>query len=114
MAEKYTLAGELVAEYILCARHDAPVMDSIFGETVSVFAFQRMELEAETVLLPLKKRGLKRLVIYVTGCQSALVAVLNVCTKLGIRDVFLKHHDRVLGGYQEQRVLTYNDVYHSV
>lgn len=109
---KYNLAGEMTAEFQLCeGRHDCPVSESIFPNTVAVMAFGKLELEAHNVLLPLKQQGLKRLVIYVTGCTSALVAVLNAATKLHIREVELKHWDSVNCGHQTQYVATLNDVY---
>ncbi len=109
---KYNLAGEMTAEFQLCeGRHECPVEDSIFGNTVAVMAFGKMELEAHNILAPLKAQGLQRLVIYVTGCTSALVAVLNAATKLQIRQVELKHWDSVNNGYQSQFAATLNDIY---
>lgn len=112
MAIKYNMAGEMTAEFQLCeGRHECPVTDSIFGNTVAVMAFGKMELEAHNILLPLVLQGLKRLVVYTTGCNSALVAVLNAATKLRIREVELKHWDSVNNGYQSQYVATFSDVY---
>lgn len=109
---KFSLAGEMTAEFQLCeGRHDCPVAEAIFPNVVPVMAFGKLELEAHNILAPLKAQGLQRLVIYVTGCTSALIAVLNAATKLRIRQVELRHYDSVNNGYQTQSVATFSDVY---
>lgn len=106
------LAGELQASFVLCEdRHDdCPVEESIFPNTIAVMAFGKLELEAMNKLAPLAREGLKRLTIYTSGCQSALLTVLNVAWKLRIREVTVMHHDSVLGGWQAQHIVTLNDL----
>jgi hypothetical protein len=113
MAVRYNAAGEMVAEMILCqGRHECPCKDDgIFENEVAPMAFPKLELEAINKLKPLKLQGLKRLVIYTTGCTTALIAAINAATKLHIRDVILMHYDPRNDGYQEQKVATYADVY---
>ena len=111
MALKRNLIGELVAEFILCeGRHECPVKESIFPSVVPVLAFGKLELEAENILFPLKQQGLKKLVIYVTGCTSALIAVINAAQRLHVRDIVLMHYDSVNNGYQPQHLVTYTDM----
>lgn len=112
MAIKYTLDGEMVAEFGLCKdRHDYPVEECIYPNTVAMFAFGRLELDALEVLKPLRQQGLKRLVLYTSGCISAVLAVVNVCARLKIRDVVIMHYDSLNNGYQPQNIVTFNDVY---
>lgn len=108
----YNLLGEMEGRFVLCEdRHDdAPVKESIFPNTIAVMAFGKLELEATNKLQPLVEQGLKRLIIYTSGCQSALVSVLNVAWKLRIREVQVMHHDTVMGGWQAQHITTLNDL----
>lgn len=109
---KYNLNGEMTAEFGLCqGRHDYPVEECIFPETIPTFAFGKLELEAHKVLLPLAQQGLKRLVIYTSGCISALIAVINSAQQLHIREIVVMHHDGILQGYQPQTVTTVNNIY---
>lgn len=109
---KKTIVGELEASFQLCEnRHDeCPVTESIFPNTVAVMAFPKLELLVSMKLEPLVQEGLTRLIIYTSGCQSALVAVLNVAWKLKIREVVIMHKDNAIGGWQAQRVVTLNDL----
>ena len=58
---KKTLSGELVAEFGLCKdRHEYPVDDCIYPETVQRMNFARLELTATSVLKPLVDQGSER------------------------------------------------------
>ena len=109
---EYNLSNEMIASFTLCEnRHDeCPVKEAIFPNSVAVMAFQKLELLATQKLEPLAEKGLKRLIIYTSGCQSALVSVLNVAWRLKIREVVVMHKDTAIGGWQPQRVATINDL----
>lgn len=105
------MRGELEASFGLCeARHDYPVKECIFPETIPVFAFARQEIEAKEILEPLCHRGLRRLVVYASGCIPALLSVINVAQKLKIREVVVMHFDSIKGDYQAQHIVTSNDI----
>lgn len=109
---KYNLLGEMTAEFQLCKdRHPCPVEESLFENTVSIMAFSRLEILALNTLLPLKQQGLTRLVIYTSGCTSALLAAINVAQRLHIRDIEIKHWDRNTNDFQTQHIVTMSDVY---
>lgn len=109
---KYNVNGEMSASFGLCeGRHDYPVTECIFPEVISTFAFQKLELDAKDVLLPLVQQGLKKLVIYTSGCLSALIAVINVAQQLHIREITVMHYDNYKGDYQAQKIITLNDIY---
>lgn len=98
------LLGETIGDFALCeGRHDECPEEAIFPNTISMMAFGKLELEAIQKLRPLH---LTRLNIYTSGCQSGLVAVLNAAWQLRIREVNVLHHDKILGGWQSQRVIT--------
>ena len=109
---KYNLQGEMSAHFALCeGRHSYPVTDCIFPETVATFAFQKLEIEAREKLRPLSKAGLKKLIIYTSGCLSALLAVINVAQQLKIREITVMHYDSFKNDYQAQKIITINDIY---
>ena len=109
---KYTLNGDMVAEFGLCEnRHDYPVAECIFPEAIPTFAFGKLEVMAKQVLLPLVQQGLKKLVVYTSGCISALLSVINAAQQLHIREIVVMHYDGQLNDYQPQQIITTNCIY---
>lgn len=107
-------------------RHSLPVGNYIFDEIEDVLGFLELELQAQEKLLEafpefveneitpfynevehtdIYRRNRGDLHLYVTGLSSALVAVMNVCTELGIH-LNLYHYDRERDTYmmQETRI----------
>lgn len=85
----------------LCdGRHEMPseVQGSIFNTTLDPLDVEGMERTAEAVL-----NDTKELVLYVTGLSVALVSVINVCHKKGIK-LTLMHFDRSTSDYYPQVV----------
>lgn len=109
---KTNLLGDKVASFVLCeGRHEIPEKDALFPTVVPVLAFGKLELLAMEKLKPLADDGCSKLIIYATGCVSAMIAALNVATQLSFREVSVMHFDAVSQGYQEQKVKTLADVY---
>lgn len=103
---------EYTAMFGLCEnRHDYPVKECLFPESIPVFGFGGQECDAEAVLKPLVEDGLTRLVIYASGCVPALISAINVAQRLKIREVIIMHYDGLRGSYQPQKVYTLNDIY---
>lgn len=111
LLERYNVRGELEASFGLCeARHPYPVDDCIFPENIPIFAFGMQEITAKTVIEPLVKRGLTRLVIYTSGCTQALLSAINVAQKYKVREIVVMHYDSIKNDYQPQSIVTTNDV----
>lgn len=88
--------------FILCSnRHPMPVHDAIFPKFVKPLDFKDLESRAKKVL---EKTG-ERIVIYVTGLSSALIAAVNVCLELN-KKLILMHYDPNNAHYYPQPVYT--------
>lgn len=108
---KTNLAGEPVAEFGLCkGRHEYPVKECIFPETVQRMNFTRLELTATDVLKPLVDEGVKTLVIYVSGCKEALLAAYSAALKLHFRNITVMHYDKVYNQYTAQELAAFNNI----
>lgn len=106
------LAGEMVGEFGLCEnRHDYPVKECIYPETISRMNFARLELTAMAVLSPLVKQGLKALIIYASGCTEAILAVYSAALKLHINNFTVMHYDPLYENYAAQPLTAFNDLY---
>lgn len=109
---KRNLAGDMVGEFGLCEnRHDYPVKECIFPETIHRMNFARLELTAESVLKPLVKQGLKALIIYASGCTEAILAVYSAALKLHIESFTVMHYDPLYGNYAAQPLTAFNTLY---
>lgn len=86
----------------LCkGRHTTPAIDgAIFETEVNPLDISGLETQAKERLASL---NITRLHLYVTGLTVALIAVINVARKLGIK-VTLWHFDRESGEYYKQEV----------
>lgn len=87
---------------ILCKnRHDTPVgvTGCVFPSEINPLQVDEMERYAELIL-----EGIDELELYVTGLSVALVAVINVCHKYGIK-LTLMHYNRDTGNYYAQPVI---------
>lgn len=100
-----TLSGELVAEFGLCKdRHEYPVNDCIYPETVQRMNFARLELTATSVLKPLVEQGIKSVVVYASGCTEAILAVYSAALKLHVNNFT----DPIYENYAAQPLAAYN------
>ena len=100
-----TLSGELVAEFGLCKdRHEYPVNDCIYPETVQRMNFARLELTATSVLKPLVEQGIKSVVVYASGCTEVYSAAL----KLHVNNFTVMHYDPIYENYAAQPLAAYN------
>lgn len=106
---KKTLSGELVAEFGLCKdRHEYPVDDCIYPETVQRMNFARLELTATSVLKPLIDQGIKSVVVYASGCTEAILAVYSAALKLHVNNFTVMHYDPIYENYAAQPLAAYN------
>ena len=108
---KKNLAGEPVAEYGLCeGRHEYPVKDCIYPETVQRMNFARLEMTATDVLKPLAEQGVKALVIYVSGCKEAILAAYSAALKLHFKNITVMHYDKLYNQYTPQELAAFNNI----
>lgn len=104
-----TLSGELVAKFGLCKdRHEYPVNDCIYPETVQRMNFARLELTATSVLKPLVEQGIKSVVVYASGCTEAILAVYSAALKLHVNSFTVMHYDPIYENYAAQPLAAYN------
>ena len=84
-------------------RHDTPCQDSIYRKILSGSPdlFDFLECRAHCVL---SHTETDKIVVYVTGYTPAVVALINVCRKLG-KKLFLMHYDTKRYYYRCQVVL---------
>lgn len=87
-----TLSGELVAEFGLCKdRHEYPVNDCIYPETVQRMNFARLELTATSVLKPLIDQGIKSVVVAFIIFQAEDKTVKNLEKMINHTDEIIQH-----------------------
>lgn len=110
---KTNLLGENIAIFAMCeGRHDCPIDDAIFPNAVPVMAFGKLELMAENKLKPIvDEHKITKLVVYVSGCTPAIIAIINTCLKLKIRELTLMHFDSISVGFQPQKVVMLPDLF---
>ena len=89
----------------LCkGRHPMPVNRYVFGKYVNLLDVKGLEKQAYAVIKQCVTSGICVVHIYFTGDTVALIAVMNVCRKSGVK-INLWHYDKSTGTYYKQNVM---------
>ena len=90
--------------FTLCAgRHDTPAEKAIFQEIADPMATNALYKQANAAI----PADATKLVVYVTGLTTAMLAVVQVCFDRGITLVAM-NYDREVGEYLPQDVLWFD------
>lgn len=114
---------EKVVVGLIKGRHNMPVSSYIFNEVEDMFDYELIRehivyfINTEVGVkraedgIVYTSRGLKHLVVYVTGLTSVSCELVDVCNALGV-PLTLMHYDRDTGDYRPQVLSTVEAVWY--
>jgi len=108
---------------LIRGRHDMPVSSYIFDKVEDMFDYAEIRKHIEDFInaevgvkyaedgIVYTSRGLKHLVVYITGLTAVACELVDVCNAMGV-PLTLMHYDRDTGNYRPQVLSTVESVWY--